>query len=159
VGVETSSVGGEGEKAGGRRRKARAWWSEREAAVPLCVVSAAGKMLDGLEAEAARLALAGSGWLWLAVSLSLSLSRRETGGHYSQAQSGSNGQRPRSGVWTRFNVASRLRGCGVLLVAADSRAVVILVVVVVVVVAGTVSGGSVIDCDCCACFLRASEAA
>jgi hypothetical protein len=44
--------------------------------VPLCVVSAAGKMLDGLEAEAAR--LAGSGWL------SLSLSRRETGGHYSQ---------------------------------------------------------------------------
>jgi hypothetical protein len=27
-------------------------------------------------------------------------------------------------------------------------------VVVVVVVAGMVSGGSVIDCDCCACFLR-----
>jgi hypothetical protein len=84
----------------------------------------------------ARLALAGC--------LAVSLSRRETGGHYSQAQSGSNGQRPRSGVWTRFNVASRLRGCGVLLVAADSRAAVILVVVVAGIVSG---GGSVIDCD------------
>jgi hypothetical protein len=91
VGVETSSVGGEGEKAGGRRRKARAWWSEREAAVPLCVVSAAGKMLDGLEAEAARLALAGSGWLWLAVSLSLSHAGKQAGTtlRHSQAATGS----------------------------------------------------------------------
>jgi hypothetical protein len=73
----------------------------------VCVVSAGLGCcsLDGLEAEAARLAMA------------VCLSRRETGGHSqlnSQARSGSNGRRPVKGAWTRLWAGSE--ACGIWLV-------------------------------------------
>ena len=107
----------------------------------MCAGLAAGKMLAG----------------WKRLSLTQGNRRHSN----SQARSGSNG-RPRDdrskGLWTRMLASSG--GYGIWFVTIILRVADVRILAVLVGGGGGRDGldGSVIDCDCCACCLRAAEA-